>query len=139
MAKQTGLGDYIAVDDSGGTARDISDNITNYDISIAKALIDVTTISKSAMERLFGLGALQISLTMAFDAAANKQHAVFKTRTGIRTFTLSIGGNTSGNPRLQAECLISDYNFSRGTDGTATATASLQLQRGTVPTYDTVP
>ena len=139
MAKQTGLGDYIAVDDSGGTARDISDNVTNFDITVNQALIDVTTISKSAMERLIGLGDLQVTLTMAFDAAANKQHAVFENRAGTRTFDLRIGGNTSSNPRLQAECLISDYNFSRGTDGTATTTATLQLQSGTVPDYDTVP
>jgi hypothetical protein len=60
MAKQTGLGDYIAVDDSGGSARDISDNITNYDIAIAQNLIDATTISKSAMEKLIGLNDLTV-------------------------------------------------------------------------------
>ena len=55
MAKQTGIGTVIQVDDSAGTARDISDDITNYDIGIAQNTIDVTTISKSAMETLVGL------------------------------------------------------------------------------------
>ena len=32
MAKQSGLGDYIAVDDSAGTPRDLSTDITNYEI-----------------------------------------------------------------------------------------------------------
>ena len=68
MAKQTGLGDYIAVDDSGGSARDISDNITNYDIAIAQNLIDATTISKSAMEKLIGLNDLTVTLTGVFDS-----------------------------------------------------------------------
>ena len=43
MAKQTGIGTVIQVDDSSGTARDISDDITNYDINIAQNTIDVTT------------------------------------------------------------------------------------------------
>ena len=42
MAKQNGLGDYLAVDDSGGTARDISNDIGDYGINIAQELIDTT-------------------------------------------------------------------------------------------------
>ena len=78
MAKQSGLCDYIAVDDSGGTPRDISDNITGYEIGNTQNLLDSTTISKSAMERLIGLGDLSISLSGVFDKASNKSHDVFK-------------------------------------------------------------
>jgi hypothetical protein len=139
MAKQTGLGDYIAVDDSGGSARDISDNITNYDIAIAQNLIDATTISKSAMEKLIGLNDLTVTLTGVFDSASNKEHDVFKVRSAARTFDLRIGGNTSSNPRLTAEMMISDYSLSRGTDGSLGFTATLNLSNGTTPTWDTVP
>ena len=138
MAKQSGLGDYIALDDSGGTARDISDNITNYDIGNTQALLDSTTISKSAMERLIGLGDLTVGITGIFDAASNKIHDVLKTKSGTRTLTICIGGNTSGNPKLEAEVLVADYNISRGTDGSLGVTASLMLQSGTVPTFSTV-
>jgi hypothetical protein len=138
MAKQSGLGDYIAVDDSGGTARDISDNITNYEIGNSQNLLDATTISKSAMERLIGLGDLSISLSMIFDKASNKCHDVFKTKSGTRTVTIAIGGNTSGYPKLEAECLVADYNISRGNDGSLTSSATLNLQSGTVPTWSTV-
>ena len=31
MAIQAGLGDYLAVDDSGGSARDISDNVNSVE------------------------------------------------------------------------------------------------------------
>ena len=34
MAKQTGLGDYLAVDDSGGSLRDISNDITGGYLSL---------------------------------------------------------------------------------------------------------
>ena len=41
MAKQTGLGDYLAVDDSGGTVRDISNDIGDYGINIAQELVEM--------------------------------------------------------------------------------------------------
>jgi hypothetical protein len=137
MAKQSGLGDYLAVDDSGGTARDISDNVTSYEIANTQNLLDSTTISKSAMERLIGLGDYVMTLTGVFDKASNKSHDVFKTKSGTRTVTLAIGGNTTGYPELESEMLVSDYNLSRGNDGGLTWTATLNLQSGTVPTWGT--
>ena len=139
MAKQTGLGDYIAVDDSGGNPRDLSTDITNYDVSIAQNTIDVTSISKSAFERLIGLNDLTVTLTGVADFASNLAHDVFKTRSGTRTFDLRIGGNTSTNPRLISEMVITDFAYSRGTDGSLGWTAGLALQSGTTPGYDTVP
>ena len=138
MAKQTGLGDYIAVDDSGGSARDISDNIVSYEIGNSQNMLDSTTISKSAMERLIGIGDLTVSLSMIFDAASNKSHDVFKTKSGTRTFDLRVGGNSSSNPKLTAEMLVGDYNISRGNDGSLTSSVTLNLQSGTVPTWTTV-
>ena len=138
MAIQTGLGDYIAVDDSSGSARDISDNVTSYEIGNSQALLDSTTISKSALQRLIALGDLSVSINGIFDKASNKSHDVFKTKSTARTFTLAIGGNTSGYPKLEAEMLVGDYNLSRGSDGALNYTASLMLQSGTVPAWSTV-
>ena len=138
MAIQTGLGDYIAVDDSGGSARDISDNVQSYEIGNSQNLLDSTTVSKSALQRLIALGDLQVTINGMFDADSNKSHDVFKTKSGTRTFDLRIGGNSSSNPQLTAEMLVADYNLSRGTDGALNFTASLMLQSGTVPTWGTV-
>lgn len=137
MAKQSGLGDYIAVDDSGGTIRDISNDITSYSISVPQALFDVTGIDKSAMERIIGLGDGTVSLNGVFNAASNKSHDVFKTRTGTRTFTLAVGGDTTSNPELEMEMLVTEYNCERGNDGALTWTAGLSLQSGTTPTWGT--
>jgi len=138
MAKQSGLGDYIAVDDSGGTARDISNDITSYSVNIPQNLFDVTGIDKSAMERLVGLGDGTVSLNGVFNSASNKSHDVFKTRTGTRTVTLAVGGNTSSNPELAMEMLVTEYNIERGDDGALNWTAGLSLQSGTTPTWGTV-
>ena len=49
MAKQTGLGDYVAVDDSGGSVRDISNDITSYSINVPQNMFEVTGVDKSAV------------------------------------------------------------------------------------------
>lgn len=138
MAIQTGLGDYVAIDDSGGTPRDLSDNITSFDVADSQNLLDSTTLSKSAIERLIGLGDISFSVSGVYDAASNKSHDVFKVKTGVRTVTYAIGGNTTSNPELNAECYIADYNISRGSDGALTYSATLNLSDGTVPEWTTV-
>ena len=138
MAKQSGLGDYLAVDDSGGTARDISNDVTNVDFNIPQNLIESTGIDKSAIERIVGLGDGTVSVSGIFNSASNKSHDVFKTRSGTRTVTYAIGGNSSSNPKLEMEMLVGAYNVSRGSDGTLTFSAEMSLQSGTVPAWSTV-
>ncbi len=138
MAKQTGLGDYVAVDDSGGSARDISNDIGDYGINIAQELITTTGLDKSAQERITGISDGDVTLNGTFNSASNKSHDVFKTRTGTRTFDLRIGGNSSSNPKLAMEMQVASYALTRGTDGTLTWTATLNLADGTVPTWSTV-
>ena len=138
MAKQSGLGDYLAVDDSGGTARDISNDVTNVDFNIPQNLIESTGIDKSAIERIVGLGDGTVSVSGIFNSASNKSHDVFKTRSGTRTVTYAIGGNSSSNPKHEMEMLEGAYNVSRGSDGTLTFSAEMSLQSGTVPAWSTV-
>ena len=138
MAKQTGLGDYLAVDDSGGSARDISNDIGDYGINISQELIETTGLDKSARERITGMSDGDVTLNGFFNAASNKSHDVFKTRTGTRTFDLRVGGNTSSNPKLTMEMLVANYNITRGSGGELNWTATLNLQSGTVPAWSTV-
>ena len=138
MAKQSGLGDYFAVDSSGGSLRDISNDVTGLGVNIGQNLIDITGIDKSAMERLIALGDGSFTVSGVFNSAANMSHDVFKTRTGTRTVDYKVAGNTQGNPYLTMECLVGVYNLTRGPDGTLTWTVDLQLQSGTTPTWSTV-
>lgn len=138
MAKQSGLGDYLAIDDSSGSARDISNDVTSATFNTGKSLQEITGIDKSAVERLQLLGDGTVSVNGVFDAASNMAHDVFKTTSGTRTVTYCVGGNTSSNPKLEMEMLVSAYNLDRGSDGALTWTAELSLQSGTVPTWSTV-
>jgi hypothetical protein len=139
MAKQTGLGDYVAIDDSGGTVRDISNDISaGYGINIAQELVETTGLDKSARERITGMSDGDVTLTGTFNAASNKSHDVFKTRTTARTFDLRIGGNSSSNPKLAMEMVIANYTITRDAAGALTWSATLNLADGTVPAWTTV-
>ena len=138
MAKQTGLGDYVAVDDSGGSARDISNDIGDYGINIAQELVETTGLDKSARERITGMSDGDVTLNGFFNAASNKSHDVFKTRTGTRTFDLRIGGNSSSNPKLAMEMQVANYSLTRDNAGALTWTVTLNLADGTVPAWSTV-
>ena len=138
MAKQTGLGDYFACDDSGGTLRDISNDVTNVTFNQGQNLLDITGIDKSAMERIAALGDISASVSGVFNAASNMSHDVFSTLSGTRTVNYAVGGNTASNPLLSFEGLCGAYNLDRAADGSLTWSVDISLQSGTVPAWSTV-
>jgi hypothetical protein len=133
MAKESGIGWSVAVDDSSGTPRTISNDITNHTINTPRAEQDVTGLDKSAHERLLLLADFTNTLNGVFNDAANMSHAVFKTvpSTSVaRTTTHSISGQT-----LAGELLYTDYALTRAADGSFTWSAPGALADGTVPTW----
>ena len=134
MAKESGLGwSTLSVDDSSGTARDIRNDITNFQFATPRAVQDVTGVDKSAFERLLLLADFSITLNGVFNDAAKASHAVLKTvpSTSVaRTVSLGVSGQTLAN-----ECIFSDYNLTRGADGALTWTSTGSLSDGTVPTW----
>lgn len=131
--KESGLGMSVAVDDSGGTARTISNDITDLSIATPRNAQDITGLDKSANERLLLLADFTVGLNGVFDDASNMAHAVFKTvpsTTVARTTTIAISGQT-----LAGELLYTDYNLTRGADGAFTWTAPGALADGSVPTW----
>ena len=130
MAKESGLGMTCAIDDSGGTARAISNDITDLQIGTPNNLQDITGLDKSAIERLILLADGQVSVTCVFNDASVSSFAVFKVRTGTRTVTIVHSGQT-----LAMEMVISACDMNRQSDGSFIITATLELQSGTSPTW----
>ncbi|WP_206185046.1 hypothetical protein [Thermoactinospora rubra] len=134
MPKQSGLAwTTLSVDDSAGTARDIRNDVTNFEFATPRAVQDVTGVDKSAMERLLLLADFSITLNGVFNPDANRAHDVLKTvpSTSVnRTVTLTIGGKTLAN-----ECLFTDYALTRAADGALTFQAPGVLADGNVPTW----
>jgi hypothetical protein len=141
MSKVSGLGSVVAVDDSGGTPRTISNDITNYSFAMPRGVQDITGVDKSAKEELLLLADFSITMNGVFNAStANQAHDVFKTipsTSVVRTVTLSPNGTTSGLPKLPNECILSDYQITRANDGSLVWQVPGQLADGTVPTWTT--
>lgn len=134
MPKQSGLAwPTYNIDDSGGTPRDIRNDITNFSMATPRGVQDVTGIDKSANERLLLLADASTTLNGVFNPTANASHTVFRTvpSTSVaRTTSTAIASQT-----LAMELLYTDYNLTRGTDGAFTWTAPGVLADGTVPTW----
>ena len=134
MAKETGVAWTTAsVDDSGGTARAIVNDIVSLDFRTPREEQDVTGIDKSAKERLLLLADFSVTLRGVFNDASNMSHDVFKTvpSTSVaRTTTLVVSGQTMPN-----EVLYTDYAFARPIGGELTWEAPGMLADGTVPTW----
>lgn len=134
MAKQTGLGMTLAVDDSGGTARTISNDITSLSWETPREVQETTGIDKSAMERLLLLADFSVELNGVLNASSNMSHDVFKTvpSTSVaRTTTITVPTPVV----LAGELLYSTYSIERSDSGELTFTAEGSLSDGTVPTW----
>ena len=134
MAKESGLGwTTLSVDTSAGAAKDIRNDITNFDFATPRAVQDVTGIDKSANERLLLLADFSITLNGVYNDDASMSHVVFKTvpSTSVaRTVTLVVSGQTLAN-----EVLFTDYPLSRAATGELVFAVPGVLSNGTVPTW----
>ena len=132
MAKQTGLAwDTLSVDSSAPSLTDIRNDVTNFEFATPRAVQEVTGIDKSAMERLLLLADFSITLNGVFNEALS--HLIFRdvaSTSVVRTVSIDISGNTLSN-----ECLLTDYQLTRGDDGSLTWSVPGVLADGAVPTW----
>ena len=139
MAKVSGLTTSVTVDDASGTGRDISNDITSFNVSTPRGEQDITGLDKSAVERLLLLADGNITMNGVFNSASNKSHDVFKT---VPTQSGSGTGSTRtvvivypGTITLTLEVILTDYQVSRGQDGSLTWSVPGSLANGTAPTW----
>lgn len=136
MAKESGLGMTVTVDDSAGSGQAISNDVTNVSWTMPSGVQDVTGVNSSGMERLLLLADLSVTLNGVFNDASNLSYQVFKNYRTLaasqvgRTTAIAISGNT-----LSDEILYSDFGFTRAADGSFTWTAPGALSDGGVPAW----
>jgi hypothetical protein len=123
----------VAIDDSGTTARTISNDITSIDWATPREEQDITGLDKSARERLLLLADFTVSISGVFNDASNMSHDVFKTvpsSSVARTTTLTISSQV-----LAGELFYTDYALGRSSSGELTWSAPGALAGGAVPTW----
>lgn len=135
MPKQSGITMAVAVDDSAGVARTITNDVTSVTFATPRGVQDVTGLDKSAIERLLLLADGTVTLNGVYNTAATTgSHTVLKTISSTsvnRTVTLTpLGGSA-----LAMEMIGTNYSLSRAQDGSLTFTAEFSLADGAVPTW----
>jgi hypothetical protein len=140
MAKTGGLGGVIQVQDASGTARAITNDVTNFQFATPRAVQDVTGVDKFANERILLLADYSVTLNGVFNTASNMSHDVFKTipSTSVtRSVETDPIGTASGAPKLAPNCLLTDYQITRSNTGELTWQVPGSLADGAVPTWGT--
>lgn len=141
MAKTSGLGGAILVQDGGGTVRTITNDNTNYSFTTPRNTQDITGVDKFAVERLLLLADYTVTLNGVYNSAtANMSHDTFKTipSTSVnRSVEIDPIGATTGLPTLVVNCLLTDYQITRANTGELTWQVPGSLADGNVPTWAT--
>ena len=142
MAKQPGFPVKISIDNSAGALKDLSNEVTNWTLTGSRGTVDVSGQDKSGVEKLHLLADGGFTITGPFNPTVDKSHAVLSDLDNVRSVTVAISDDgaavSSGDPELDMEMLITNYDLSRGADGSLTFTASFVLADGTAPNWGTV-
>lgn len=137
MAKTSGLGSLVTVQDAGGTIRTISNDITNYTVTTPRNVQETTGLDKSAIERLLLLADYTVQLNGVFNpTVTTSSHAVFSTvpsTSVIRSTVLQV--TSAGTPVLTVNVYYTDYQVTRAATGELTWQAPGSLADGNVPTW----
>lgn len=107
----------VLLDDSGGTARDITASISSIgNIGLNYDQADVTAINDSVMQYLAGRGDADIQFSGPFNnTATTGAHTVFTGLNGANTaatLTVQIGiraAPTTGDPEFEGEFVVTSY------------------------------
>ena len=140
MTKASGLTTSVTVDNAAGAGKDISNDITSFNVSTPRGVQDITGLDKSAVERILLRADGNISMTGVYNAStADKSHDVFKsipTQSGTGTgATRTVVIVYPGTKTLTMECVLTDYQVSMGADGSLTWTVPGSIADGVAPTW----
>jgi hypothetical protein len=136
MAKTSGLGATVLVDDASSAAQTISNDVTNFSFATPRGVQDITGVDKSAHERLLLLADYSATFNGVFDNGSNLSHAVFKTipSTSVNR-NVKIEPTSGATPALSCLCVLTDYTITRANAGELTWAVPAALADGTVPTW----
>lgn len=136
MTKEAGIGmTSFTIDDGGTTGRDIVNDITNFNLSTPRGVQDVTGVDSTAMERLLLLADCSGTISGVFNDGTNASHDVFSdvmdpsgdvTRTMVAVHSAQT---------FTAEVWFTDYNLTRGQDGSLTWSNPYVNADGSVPAW----
>lgn len=119
---------FIALADSGGTVRDISNDCKTVTVPFQAQPVDVSGGGDSRKTYVVGQLDNTVTLDGPFDTSANKAHAVFSGVVGGTAglqFYYAPAGSASGYPRIAGSVFCSMYDVNSDVAGAVTWKATL--------------
>ena len=115
---------YVQGDDLSGDANSLDG------IGYGNTMLDVTTLDVSANKRNAGIVSGTMGVSVWFDAAAGRSHALFTANSGAVPKTdqnvLVPMGSAEGDPSIHMVAKIANYDVETGVDTAVSASASFE-------------
>jgi hypothetical protein len=133
MAIESGIGATLSIDDGAGSAQAIGTDVSDVNMEITRADLQVPGLANTAMSRVSGLVDFQFSGSGWFNDDANMWFDVTKTVGSSvlnRTIAFALSGNT-----LSTEDQLLSVTYVRSRDGGMQINCSAALADGATPTW----
>lgn len=115
----------FAIDDTGGTSRNISDTLTDVSFPQTIDTAETTAFGSSNKSYIVGLKDTTISVSGIWDATVDGY--LSGTEPASRSFIFGPAGSTSGNVKYTGEAIMTNYSQSNPVGDVVSFTADFQV------------
>ena len=115
----------FAIDDTGGSSRNISDTLTDVSFPQTIDTAETTAFGSSNKSYIVGLKDTTISVSGIWDATVDGY--ISGTEPASRTFIYGPAGSTSGNVKYTGEAIMTNYSVSNPVGDVVTFSMDLQV------------
>lgn len=115
----------FALDDTGGTSRNISDTLTDVSFPQTIDTAETTAFGSSNKSYIVGLKDGSFSVSGIWDATVDGY--ISGTEPTSRSFIYGPAGSTSGNVKYTGECILTNYAVSNPVGDVVSYTLDLQI------------
>ena len=115
----------FAIDDTGGSSRNISDTLTDVSFPQTIDTAETTAFGSSNKSYIVGLKDTTISVSGIWDATVDGY--ISGTEPASRSFIYGPAGSTSGNVKYTGEAIMTNYSQSNPVGDVVTFTADFQV------------
>ena len=115
----------FAIDDTGGSSRNISDTLTDVSFPQTIDTAETTAFGSSNKSYIVGLKDTTISVSGIWDATVDGY--LSGTEPASRSFIFGPAGSTGGNVKYTGECILPNYSQSNPVGDVVSFTADFQV------------
>ena len=115
----------FAIDDTGGSSRNISDTLTDVSFPQTIDTAETTAFGSSNKSYIVGLKDTTISVSGIWDATVDGY--ISGTEPASRSFIYGPAGSTSGNVKYTGEAIMTNYSTSNPVGDVVTFSMDLQV------------